>query len=70
MRVSQAVGYVFTMAAASTAASQNLLENGSFESGTDSWVSVGDVSVSSEAWDGAFAVRLNPEPKQTAELSQ
>lgn len=72
MRTWRLTGYVFTcgLLISSTAVSQNLLENGSFESGTDGWVDVGDVSIISDAWEGSSAARLDPQPELTAELSQ
>ena len=63
-------GCVLVLAAAAPALAQNLLQNGAFESGTDAWTVAGDVAVSQDAWEGSSAVRLDPQPEVTAELSQ
>ncbi|MEE2680887.1 MAG: family 16 glycosylhydrolase [Planctomycetota bacterium] len=57
-------------AATSAVAQENLLENGSFESGLTGWTSTGQVSVQEVAWDGGRSVRLEPASQLTAELSQ
>lgn len=53
-----------------TYAQDNLLNNGSFESGLSGWSVSGEVFIQSDAWDGYSSVRLQPQPTQTAELSQ
>ena len=51
-------------------AQDNLLTNGSFESGFDGWTISGVVSLQTDSWDGDKSVRLEPVLNQTAELSQ
>ena len=51
-------------------AQDNLLENGSFESGLTGWTSSGQVFLQNDAWDGSRSVRLEPAEQLTAELSQ
>ena len=70
MKASRVTAHLFALVASSTALGQNLLENGSFEAGIDGWVQTGNVSTSTDAWEGAGAVRLDPQPELTAELSQ
>ena len=52
------------------AAQQNLLENGSFESGLTGWTSTGQVLLQDEAWEGSRSVRMTPASQQTAQLAQ
>ena len=51
-------------------AQQNLLENGSFESGLAGWTSSGQVLLQNDAWEGTQSVRLEPASQQTAQLAQ
>ena len=51
-------------------AQENLLENGSFESGLTGWTSTGQVSLQADAWEGTQSVRLQPASQQTAQLIQ
>ena len=51
-------------------AQENLLENGSFESGLDGWTSSGQVTLQNDAWDGSRSVRMEPAAQLTAELAQ
>ena len=48
----------------------NLLENGSFESGFTGWMPLGAVKVVGDAFDGANALQLDPEPRFNAEVVQ
>ena len=48
----------------------NLLVNGSFESGFTGWTTTGDVSLESRGWDDSGSVRLRPTSIQSAELMQ
>ena len=52
------------------AAAENLLENGSFESGFEGWTTTGPVSIGNDAHQGTQAARLEPGSGQTAEVSQ
>ena len=58
------------MLATPSMAQENLLRNGSFESGLTGWEASGNVLVQSDAWDGSNSVRLLPQSNETAQLSQ
>ena len=51
-------------------AQENLLQNGSFESGLTGWTTSGNVLIQGDAWDGSSSVRLLPQSNETAQLSQ
>ena len=51
-------------------AQENLLQNGSFESGLTGWTTTGNVLIQGDAWDGSSSVRLLPQSNETAQLSQ
>ncbi len=63
-------GILLASTSIAVADSENLLRNGSFESGLSDWQVSGDVLVQGDAWEGQHSVRLNPQPNLTAELSQ
>ena len=51
-------------------AQDNLLENGSFESGLSGWTTSGPVFIQDDAWDGTRSARMQPGPGMTSELAQ
>lgn len=51
-------------------AQENLVQNGSFESGLTGWTTSGNVLIQADAWDGSSSVRLLPQSNETAQLSQ
>ena len=51
-------------------AQENLLQNGSFESGLTGWEASGEVFIQADAWDGSSSARLLPRANETAQLSQ
>ena len=57
-------------AATTTFAQENLLKNGSFESGLSNWTSTGQVFLQNDAWEGTQSVRLEPAAQLTAQLAQ
>ena len=61
---------VLLAAGASAHAQENLLENGSFETGLDGWTATGPVFIQEVAWQGSRSVRMQPGPGDTAELAQ
>ena len=70
-RISLAFSVITSSVLSTTAlAQENLLTNGSFESGFEGWTISGMVSLQNDPWEGERSVRLEPQLNQTAELSQ
>ena len=71
---SPALGLATVVAAAgaggSSVSEENLLLNGSFESGFEGWTSSGPVSLSQQGFAGSRSVRIEPGPGLTGELRQ
>ena len=62
---------LLTLGATGAALGQdNLLVNGSFESGFQGWTVSGDVALLDQGWDDSSSVRLRPGSGQSAQLSQ
>ena len=59
-----------TTTAGAARGAENLIENGSFESGFEGWTTTGPVSIGNDAHQGAQAARLAPGVGQTAEVAQ